>query len=159
GPLIELTEGEHVRIALDNQLAEDTTIHWHGLPVPAEQDGNPMDPVRAGTGRVYEFDIPSGSAGTYWYHPHPDAPTAAQVARGLAGPIIVRAARDPLGHLPEVTMVLTALRLDPDAQISPDNPVDWTVGRQGDTLLVNGSRLPVHAVRPGTTERWRFINA
>ena len=159
GPLIELREGQHVRIALDNALAQDTTIHWHGLPVPPDQDGNPMDPVHAGGRRVYEYDLPPGTAGTYWYHPHPDSITAAQVAQGLAGPLIVRADDDPLAHLPEVTMFITALRLDPDAQISRDNAVDWTVGRQRETLLVNGGRLPVYTVRPGATQRWRIFNA
>ena len=54
GPLIELREGQHVRITLDNDLAQDTTIHWHGLPVPPDQDGNPMDPVPGGGRRVEE---------------------------------------------------------------------------------------------------------
>jgi len=93
GPLIELREGQHVRITLDNQLGDDSTIHWHGLPVPADQDGNPMDPVKTGTTQLYEFDLPLGCAGTYWYHPHPHDLTAQQVARGLAGPLIVRARR------------------------------------------------------------------
>jgi len=159
GPLVELLEGQHVRIALDNDLAQDTTIHWHGLPVPPEQDGNPMDPVHAGTRRVYEYDVPEGTAGTYWYHPHPHDITATQVARGLAGPLIVRAAEDPLAHLPEVTMFISALRVDADARISAHNAVDWTVGRQRETLLVNGGRVPVHTIRPGTTQRWRILNA
>ncbi|HEY3177594.1 MAG TPA: multicopper oxidase domain-containing protein [Casimicrobiaceae bacterium] len=159
GPLVELREGQHVRIALDNALAQDTTIHWHGLPVPPDQDGNPTDPVYAGTHRVYEFDVPTGTAGTYWYYPHPHDITAARVARGLGGPLIVRAADDPLAHLPEVTMFSTALRLDADAQISPHTAVDWTVGRQRETLLVNGGLLPVHTIRPGTTQRWRILNA
>ena len=159
GPLIELREGQHLHITLDNGLAGDTTIHWHGLPVPSDQDGNPMDPVPAGTRRVYEFDIPPGTAGTYWYHPHPMDRTSAQVENGLAGPLIVRAADDPLAHLPEVTMFITSLRLDAGAAVSPDDAVDWTVGRQHETLLVNGARLPVHTVDPGTTQRWRILNA
>jgi len=159
GPLIELREGQHVRITLDNQLDRDSTIHWHGLPVPPDQDGNPMDPVHAGVRRLYEYDIPPGTAGTYWYHPHPDRATAEQVARGLAGPLIVRAADDPLAHIPEVTMFITGLKLDSNAQIAADSAIDWSVGRQRETILVNGDRLPVHMVRPGTTQRWRLYNA
>jgi bilirubin oxidase len=159
GPLIDVREGQRVRIRLDNRLAEQTTIHWHGLPVPPDQDGNPMDPVAAGSGRFYEYDLPTGSAGTYWYHPHPHEATAAQVARGLAGPLIVRAADDPLSHVPEVGLFITGLRLGADAQITADSAVDWTVGRQQETLLVNGGRLPVHTVRPGSTQRWRVWNA
>ncbi|MGE5089088.1 MAG: multicopper oxidase family protein [Candidatus Levyibacteriota bacterium] len=159
GPLLELREGQRVRIAFDNALAEDSTIHWHGLPVPADQDGNPMDPVPAGTRRVYEFGVRAGTAGTYWYHPHPHDRTAAQVVDGLAGPLIVRAADDPLAQLPETTLFITSLRLDAGAQVAPDDAVDWTVGRQHDTLLVNGARMPVLGVRPGTTQRLRIVNA
>jgi len=159
GPLVELREGQHVRIRLDNRLPQDTTVHWHGLPVPPDQDGNPMDPVRPGASRLYEFDIPAGTAGTYWYHPHAHQITAEQVARGLAAPLIVRPADDPLAHLPEVTMFVSGLRLDRDAQVSAHTQMDWTLGRQGEALLVNGGRLPVHAVRPGTTQRWRILNA
>ena len=159
GPLLELHEGEHVRIRFDNRLPADTTVHWHGLPVPPDQDGNPMDPVRPGASRLYEFDVPTGTAGTYWYHPHAHQSVAEQVARGLAAPLIVRAGNDPLAHVPEVTMFVSGLRLDHDAQISSHNAMDWTLGRQSETLLVNGGRLPVHTARPGATQRWRILNA
>lgn len=159
GPLLELREGQHVRIRLDNRLPQDTTVHWHGLLVPPDQDGNPMDPVRPGASRIYEFDVPTGTAGTYWYHPHAHQTVAEQVARGLAAPLIVRADDDPLAHLPDVTMFVSGLRLDRNAQISAHSPMDWTLGRQGEALLVNGGRLPVHTVRPGTTQRWRILNA
>ncbi|MDH5245510.1 MAG: multicopper oxidase family protein [Betaproteobacteria bacterium] len=159
GPLLELREGQHVRIRLDNGLAQDTTVHWHGLLVPSDQDGNPMDPVRPGASRTYEFDVPTGTAGTYWYHPHAHQTVAEQVAHGLAAPLIVRAADDPLAHIPEVTLFVSGLRLDREAQISPHDARDWMLGRQGEALLVNGGRLPVHTVRPGTTQRWRILNA
>jgi len=159
GPLIELVEGQHVRIELENRLDHGTTIHWHGLPVPPDQDGNPMDPVAAGTKRIYEFDVPRGTAGTYWYHPHPHDATASQVARGLAAPLIVRADDDPLAGIPEVLIFITGLKLDATSQVAADTPIDWTVGRQQETLLVNGGRLPVHAVAPGATQRWRIFNA
>jgi suppressor of ftsI len=157
-PLIELTEGQHVAITIENGLPQDTTIHWHGLTVPATQDGNPMDPVPAGASHLYEFDVPLGSAGTYWYHPHPHLNTAEQVARGLAGPLVVRNREDPLAHIPEVTLFVTGVRLDSNAEISADNAIDWTVGRQNELLLVNGGYHPVHTVGPGATQRWRILN-
>lgn len=159
GPVVDVREGDRVRIALDNRLPIDTTVHWHGLPVPSDQDGNPMDPVRPGTARVYEFDTPAGTAGTYWYHPHAHRTTAEQVSMGLAAPFIVRAADDPLAHIPEVALLVTGIRLDANGQVSPDGPLDFTVGRLGEQLLVNGGRLPVHAVRAGETQRWRILNA
>lgn len=62
GPLIELQEGDRVAIEFVNRLALDSTIHWHGLAIPAALDGNPMDPVPPGAARRYVFEIPSGSA-------------------------------------------------------------------------------------------------
>jgi suppressor of ftsI len=118
-----------------------------------------MDPVPVGASRVYEFDLPTGSAGTYWYHPHPHLNTAEQVARGLAGPLIIRAGDDPLAHVPEITLFITGVRLDANAEISADNAIDWTVGRQNELLLVNGGHRPIHTVRPGATQRWRILNA
>ena len=87
GPLIELREGQRVSLRVDNRLPIDTTTHWHGLPVPPDQDGSPMDPIAPGATRSYDFDLPAGSAGTYWYHPHAHQTTALQVAHGLAAPL------------------------------------------------------------------------
>jgi bilirubin oxidase len=159
GPLIELREGQRVSVRVDNRLPIDTTVHWHGLPVPPDQDGSPMDPIASGGARVYAYDVPAGSAGTYWYHPHAHQTTALQVARGLAAPLIVRSSDDPLSPLPDVTLFVSGVRLDAAGQVSPMSPVDAMVGRQGEVLLVNGKRLPVHNLRPGTTQRWRILNA
>src|SRR2546421_363217 len=79
--------GIDFRNAIPNQ---PSTIHWHGMPVPADQDGNPMNAVASGDGRTYEFVLPDGSAASYWYHPHPHALSAEQVYRGLAGPFLVK---------------------------------------------------------------------
>jgi suppressor of ftsI len=159
GPMVEVREGQRVRINFDNQLAHETTIHWHGLPIPADQDGNPMDPVPAGSTRVYDYVLPKGSAGTYWYHPHPHNATAEQVASGLAAPFIVRAADDPLAHVGEVCLFVSGVRLNASRQIAPHDALDWSAGRQGEALLVNGARMPRHTVRPGTMQRWRIVNA
>jgi bilirubin oxidase len=143
GPTIELWEGQHARLRFENRLPQDSTVHWHGLAVPSDQDGNPMDPVRPGETRLYEFHVPAGSAGTYWYHPHAHGTTLEQVARGLAGPMIVRARDDALGHIAEQTLFVT------------DGHFDAT----GGGLRVNGLLRPVHATAPGATERWRIVNA
>jgi suppressor of ftsI len=163
GPLIELREGQRVSIDFANRLGLASTVHWHGLAVPPDQDGSPMDPVAPGADRVYEFDVPMGSAGTYWYHPHAHQTTTLQVGHGLAAPIIVRSTDDPLAALPETLLMVTSLSLDPDGQVAAGAA---TMGRMGATmmpaaaaLLVNGQRLPVHAIAPGATERWRIINA
>lgn len=58
GPLMEVTEGDTAEIDFENRLPQATTVHWHGLPVPAEQDGNPHDPVAPGDKRLYRFTLP-----------------------------------------------------------------------------------------------------
>ena len=161
GPTIEALEGDRVRVLFRNRLKQSSTIHWHGLANPVDQDGSPRDPVAPGADRLYEFTLPAGSAGTYWYHPHVHGTTAEQVFRGLAGLFVVRAADDPLAsaRLTEVPLVVTDLRLDVDGQVTRDTPMDLMPGRIGDMLLVNGRRSPRLAIRAGETQRWRILNA
>jgi FtsP/CotA-like multicopper oxidase with cupredoxin domain len=124
GPEIRVRQGEHLRIAVENQLAEETTIHWHGLRVPNPMDGVPhvtQKPIAPGEIFLYEFDLPD--AGTYWYHPHQRS--LEQVGRGLYGPLIVEE-REPIQVDRDVTWVLDDWRLLQDAQISDDSATSWT---------------------------------
>lgn len=106
GPLLRFHEGDRVRVTLVNNLPEPTTIHWHGVPVPNGMDGVPgvsAPVVQPGSSFRYEFDAPA--PGTYWYHPH--ANSAAQIARGLYGLLVV----DPPAGAPaawdrEVSLVI-----------------------------------------------------
>ncbi|WP_323121034.1 multicopper oxidase family protein [Burkholderia alba] len=157
GPLIDVREGDTVEIRFVNHLKQPSTIHWHGLPVPPDQDGNPSDEVAPGATRTYRFTLPKGSAGTYWYHPHPHMMTAEQVFRGLAGPFIVRAADDPLAAWPERKLFFSDLKLARDGSIPPNDLMDWMNGREGQFVLVNGARRPRFEV--GGDERWRLWNA
>ena len=160
GPLIEVYEGDTVRIRLENQLSQETTVHWHGLPVPPDQDGNPMDPVAPGATRLYEFTLPVGSAGTYWYHPHPHEFTAEQVFRGMAGLFIVRSRTDPVpSAIEERLLVVSDLRLAADGTIPPNSAMDWQNGREGNYLLVNGQHQSMLSIDPGQSQRWRILNA
>lgn len=158
GPLIEVSEGDTVEIDFHNQLDRPSTIHWHGLATPPAQDGNPMDIVKAGASHQYRYTLPKGSAGTYWYHPHPHEETSEQVYRGLAGPMIVRAKSDPLAHLPEQHLVITDLRLADDGNIPPNTRADWNFnGRYGQFVLINGALRP--HIQVDGTQRWRIWNA
>ena len=87
-PTLRARRGEVFELRLENRLAEATNVHWHGLAAPAEADGYPTDLVPPGGARQYRFQI-AERAGTYWYHPHPDGRTAAQVYGGMAGFFIV----------------------------------------------------------------------
>ncbi|CAN0623057.1 bilirubin oxidase [Burkholderia multivorans] len=157
GPMIDVREGDTVEIRFVNRLPQPSTLHWHGLPVPPDQDGNPSDPVAPGASRVYRFTLPKGSAGTYWYHPHPHMMTAEQVFRGLAGPFVVRAADDPLAGWPERHLFVSDLKLARDGAIAPNDLMDWMNGREGQFVLVNGARRP--RIDVASDERWRVWNA
>lgn len=159
GPLIEVAEGDTVEILFENRLPQATTVHWHGLPVPPEQDGNPHDPVPPGGKRLYRFVLPAGSAGTYWYHPHPHGDTPEQVYRGLAGAFIVRAKAEPLKAIPERLLMISDLKLGADGRIAPNDADDEMNGREGQFALVNAQRQPVLQFDRSGRERWRIWNA
>ena len=161
GPMIEVTEGDRVRIAFRNAIPNQaSTIHWHGMPVPADQDGNPMAAVASGNGRIYEFTLPEGSAASYWYHPHPRGLSAEQVYRGLAGAFLVKPKVDPIpAAYGDTVLFLTDLRLAADGSLPEQSMADLMNGRVGDHVLVNGQKKPVLAVQPGTRRRFRLFNA
>lgn len=166
GPTLVLREGDRVIVRFRNELPEETTVHWHGLHIPFTSDGSPFHPVGPGEEHEYAFTIHPGTAGTYWYHPHPHHRTGAQVARGLYGAIIVLAADDPLpASLTERLLILSDNRFLPDGALDLPGPetlaarVDAENGREGDVLFVNGQIRPTVAIRSGEVQRWRVINA
>lgn len=90
GPEIRVTEGDTVRVEVTNELLESTSIHWHGLFVPNNQDGVPFMtqlPIKPGETFTYEFQIREGNTGSHMYHSHYNA--AEQVTKGLLGAFIV----------------------------------------------------------------------
>jgi CopA family copper-resistance protein len=104
-PLLRLREGQNVRITVDNQLNEDTSIHWHGFIVPFQMDGVPgisFPGIRARTSFTYEFPIKQ--SGTYWYHSH----SGLQEQLGHYGPIVIDpAGPDPVAYDREHVIVLS----------------------------------------------------
>jgi bilirubin oxidase len=161
GPLIEVNEGDSVEIEFSNGIpGEESTIHWHGMPVPADQDGNPMDAGASGSIRTYTFDLPEGSAAPYWYHPHPHGKTAEQVYRGLAGVFTVKSKADPIPFgYGDTILMFTDLRLASDGTMPADTMVDRMNGRVGDHVLVNGQKNPSLALKLGEKRRLRLCNA
>jgi len=138
GPEIRVRQGERLRITVENQLAEETTIHWHGLRVPNAMDGVPhltQKPIAPGETFIYEFEVPD--AGTYWYHPHQRS--FEQVGRGLYGPLIVEE-REPIQVDRDVTWVLDDWRLLQDAQISDDFGGFMDASHNGRVLGDSGDR-------------------
>jgi FtsP/CotA-like multicopper oxidase with cupredoxin domain len=93
GPVLRWREGETVTLRVHNRLAEDTSIHWHGILLPFEMDGVPgisFKGIPPGETFVYRFNVKQ--AGTYWYHSH----SGFQEQLGMYGAIII----DPAGKDP-----------------------------------------------------------
>lgn len=158
GPHIVANVGDTLVVRFTNRMIKrTTTVHWHGLRLPAEMDGNP-----AHTGAVYpdesfEYRFVVRDAGLHWYHPHVD--TQEQMELGLHGSLLVRAPDEPQVDVERV-LVLDDIDLDGDAQVRLEADADdIALGRHGDVILVNGGERPSLAVEAGTTERWRIVNA
>ena len=86
GPVLRLKEGQFASVTVRNELDVASSIHWHGLIVPANQDGGPglsFDGIPAGGSFTYRF--PVRQAGTYWYHAH----SRFQEQSGLYGAIVI----------------------------------------------------------------------
>jgi CopA family copper-resistance protein len=85
-PTLRWKEGDTVTMRVSNTLAEDASIHWHGILLPANMDGVPglsFHGIRPGETYVYRFEV--RQAGTYWYHSH----SGFQEQRGLYGPLVI----------------------------------------------------------------------
>lgn len=85
-PLLRWREGDEVTLRVHNTLDEDTSIHWHGVLLPAPMDGVPgvsFPGIAAGASFTYRF--PLKQAGTYWYHSH----SGLQEQIGHYGPLII----------------------------------------------------------------------
>jgi FtsP/CotA-like multicopper oxidase with cupredoxin domain len=160
GPEIRVRQGARLRFVVENRLAEETTVHWHGVRVPNNMDGVPhltQPPIKPGETFVYEFGVPD--AGTFWYHPHQRS--FEQVERGLAGALIVEESQ-PIGVDRDVVWILDDWRLTPEAQVSEDfgNMMDAShAGRLGNTVTINARIPDTFAIRSGERIRLRLINA
>ncbi len=163
GPTIRFSRGDSANIQVNNGLNEDTTVHWHGLHVPAEYDGGPHQIVKAGESWNPEFRI-NQSAATLWYHPHLMGKTAEQVYRGLAGMFIIDDSYSDSLPIPrdygvnDIPLILQDRRIDRSGKFSyqPSRP-DVVHGYTGNIMLVNGAYQPVLDTYQGTY-RFRILN-
>ncbi|MGS1016096.1 copper resistance system multicopper oxidase [Allosphingosinicella humi] len=104
-PLVRLKEGQNVRIAVTNNLDEETSIHWHGLILPFQMDGVPgvsFPGIKPKT--TFQYEFPVVQSGTYWYHSH----SGLQEQMGHYGPIVIDpAGPDPVASDREYVVVLS----------------------------------------------------
>lgn len=204
GPTLRAKPGDTLHITLKNDLPPDTAhdagahntlhdfditnLHTHGLHVsPSGISDNVLLTVKPRETQEYEIVIPRDHpAGTFWYHAHYHGSTAAQVASGMSGALIIDGdmdnvpeiarARERIFVLQQIAYLYKNCFTDdptaPSVQTCYDLPFGVIEQKYEDRIFgpgtwddlgrfttVNGVQLPVIHLRPGAVERWRLIDS
>jgi manganese oxidase len=153
GPMIEVNQGDRVRIIVENRLPEPTSIHWHSLEIPVSQDGVPglvQDFIPPGEAFVYEFTL--HQHGTFFYHAH----VPMQEAMGMMGFFIIhpKAAYEPICDR-DIALVTQEFQILPNTTIPDSQGMDFNF------LTFNGRCAPLTTplvIKLGERVRIRLVN-
>ena len=154
GPTLIFNQGDSVFLNVTNNLNDSTTLHWHGMHLPAVMDGGPHQVIPPGTIWRPYWKV-KNNAGLYWFHPHLHEMTMEQITAGLGGLIIVRDSIESSLALPrtygtdDIPLAIT------DRTFNSSN--QFSVEPYGDTVLVNGTLNPRQNV-PAQIVRLRLLN-
>ncbi|MER6128862.1 multicopper oxidase domain-containing protein [Streptomyces sp. NPDC001795] len=164
-PTLRARRGDRIAVTVRNRLPEATTLHWHGMLLPARMDGGPHQMIAAGADWQPSWTVHQPAA-TLWYHPHPHGSTGSHVYRGVAGMIILDDEHSDHAALPRAYGVDDVPLVIQDKNFHADGTLDFTetelaesvagadnLGVLGDTILVNGTYDPYFEV---TTRRVRL---
>lgn len=129
-PELHFTEGDTAEIHVHNLMHMETSIHWHGLILPNDQDGVPYlttAPIKGHSTAVYSFPIVQN--GTYWYHSH----SMLQEQSGMYGAIVIHKRNTEPGK--ELTVLLSDWTNEKPERIerSLHNATDWYAIKKGAT--------------------------
>ena len=154
GPTLFVNKGDTVHMNVKNKLNDTTTIHWHGMHLPAVMDGGPHQVIPPNTLWQPYWKV-ANNAGTYWFHPHLHEMTMDQITKGLGGLLIVRDQIESALALPrtygvdDIPLILT------DRSFTSNQ---FKVVPYGDSMLTNGvMRAQFNA--PAQVIRFRVLNA
>lgn len=144
-PILRIKQGSRFSARLQNDLKEPHIVHWHGLHVPGDMDGQPRSTIDAGQHFDYAFTV-TNRAGLYFYHTHAHHRTAHQAYFGLSGLYIVdddedtalRAALDLEPGVTDIPLVIQDKQFNQAGELIYDNnPMQKHMGQLGDTMVVN----------------------
>lgn len=163
GPTLFINKGDEVHINVKNDLKESTTLHWHGMHLPAVMDGGPHQIIPAGTLWQPYWTV-MNQAATLWYHPHLHETTQIQMTEGIGGFIIVKDPAETALALPrtygvdDIVLALTSRSYTTNnIFVSPSNtPPSTRV--YGDYMLTNGTPNAQYTL-PKQYVRLRILNA
>ena len=154
GPTLIFQKGETVHMNVQNNLNDSTTLHWHGLHLPAVMDGGPHQVIPPNA--VWQpYWVVKNNAATFWYHPHLHEMTTEQMTAGLGGFIIVRDPEEAALPLPRTYGVDDFPLAITDRRFQSNNQFDVT--NYTDSLMVNGVLSPQLGV-PAQVVRFRMLN-
>ena len=157
GPTLFMNKGDVVHMNVQNNLMDTTTLHWHGLHLPAVMDGGPHQTIPPGTSWQPTWKV-TNNASTFWYHPHLHMMTMEHVARGIGGFIIIRDPLESALALPRTYGVDDIPVAFTSRKYSSNNELDITSGVYGDYQLANGtSNAQINL--PQQFIRLRILNA
>lgn len=158
GPVLRMRSGETVQFRVANNLGHPSTLHWHGMNVPASADGGPHQIIEPGETWSPEFMVQE-VASTMWFHSHQLHGTASQVWAGLAGMIIIDDDNSDELDLPkeygidDIPVILQDRRFERDGAMPYDISMhDEMAGLIGNIPVINGTVAPYFSV---TTEKLR----
>lgn len=155
GPTLLLNKGEQITINVHNNLAVKSTMHWHGMHVAAVNDGGPHQIIKPNTTWSPSFKV-FNQASTLWYHPHGAGQTDLQVAKGLAGMIIIKDSIESALLLPrnygvdDIPIIIQTKAFDKLKQIA--------IGTEMDTALFINGTLNAVLQAPAQIIRLRLLN-
>lgn len=159
GPVLRMRSGETVQMRVTNNLGDTSTLHWHGMNVPAKADGGPHQVIKPGQTWSPEFRVHE-VASTMWFHSHQLHETASQVWAGLAGMIVIDDDNSDGLNLPadygvdDIPLVLQDRRFRQNGAMPYDvSTHDQMAGMTGNTPVINGTVAPHFGV---TTEKLRI---
>ena len=163
GPTLRARRGEQVVVNVHNGVEEATSMHWHGMHLPARMDGGPHQMIQPGQtwSPTWNIDQPAASL---WYHPHLHGSTEEHVYRGLAGMFILDDERSQTLGLPQeygiddIPVIVQDKKIDDDGTLDRRAGTIAPTGLLGDIVAVNGTTNPYLDV---TTQRirLRLLNA
>ncbi|HIF89693.1 MAG TPA: hypothetical protein EYQ52_07805 [Candidatus Thioglobus sp.] len=165
GATLKARKGDSVHVTVSNNLDTTTTLHWHGVKLPARADGGPHQPIEPEEEWLSEFDIIQPAA-TLWYHAHQMHETGAQVYKGLAGMFIIEDDNSQSLGLPSEYGVDDFPVIIQDREFNEDGSMVYLgrfdvqggmMGKTGDTILVNGVINPLLTVEKSLI-RLRILN-
>ncbi|MFI9511130.1 multicopper oxidase family protein [Nocardia sp. NPDC052566] len=162
GPTLRAKRGEKVEVLVRNGLPEASTVHWHGMHLPASQDGGPHQMVAAGASWTPRWTIDQPAA-SLWYHPHPHGVTEQHVRRGLAGMFLLDDDVSESLPLPknygvdDLPVIVQDVKFR-GGQLDSSHGIFRDVGFLGDQTMVNGTLSPYREVGDELI-RLRLLNA